>query len=82
VRIVKSWRAGVGKSLYKKRMVAELYKIVPNIPRKKSSSVTIPLHEKAINTDDIMDIFQQETLPPQCHEPRIFHIDISHEVYV
>jgi hypothetical protein len=63
-------------------MVAELYKIVPNIPRRKSSSVTIPLHEKAINTDDIMDIFQQETLPPRCHEPRIFHIDISHEVYV
>jgi hypothetical protein len=29
MRIVKSWRAGVGKSLYKKRMVAELYKIVP-----------------------------------------------------
>jgi hypothetical protein len=80
MRIVKSWRAGVGKSLYKKRMVAELYKIVPNIPRRKSSNVTIPLHEKAINTDNIMDIFQQETLPPRCHEPRIFHIDISHEV--
>jgi hypothetical protein len=46
VRIVKSWRAGVGKSLYKKRMVAELYKIVPNIPRKKSSSVTIPFSLK------------------------------------
>jgi hypothetical protein len=47
VRIVKSWRAGVGKSLYKKRMVAELYKTVPNIPRRKSSNVTIPLHEYA-----------------------------------
>jgi hypothetical protein len=35
MRIVKSWRAGVGKSLYKKRMVAELYKIVPNIPRRQ-----------------------------------------------
>ncbi|CAC5425101.1 RNF213 [Mytilus coruscus] len=80
VRIVKSWRAGVGKTLYKKRMVADLYKLVPNIPRRMSSNVTIPLHEKAINTNDIMDIFLQETLPPRCHEPRIFHIDISHEV--
>ncbi|XP_063404431.1 E3 ubiquitin-protein ligase rnf213-alpha-like [Mytilus trossulus] len=80
VRVVKSWRAGVGKTLYKKRMVADLYKLVPNIPRRMSSNVTIPLHEKAINTNDIMDIFLQETLPPRCHEPRIFHIDISHEV--
>ncbi|VDH93225.1 ubiquitin carboxyl-terminal hydrolase 34 [Mytilus galloprovincialis] len=80
VRVVKSWRAGVGKTLYKKRMVADLYKLVPNIPRRMSSNVTIPLHEKAISTNDIMDIFLQETLPPRCHEPRIFHIDISHEV--
>ncbi|CAC5418278.1 RNF213 [Mytilus coruscus] len=80
VRVVKSWRAGVGKTLYKKRMVADLYKLVPNIPRRMSSNVTIPLHEKAINKNDIMDIFLQETLPPRCHEPRIFHIDISHEV--
>lgn len=60
-------------------MVADLYKLVPNLS-KKSHDVTIPLHEKAINTNDIMDIFIQKTLPPTCHEPRIFHIDISHEV--
>lgn len=80
VRIVKSWRAGVGKTLYKKRMVAEMYKLVHNVHRRKSSNVTIPLHEKVINTDNIMDTFLEETLPPRCHEPRIFHIDISHVV--
>ncbi|XP_071137099.1 E3 ubiquitin-protein ligase rnf213-alpha-like [Mytilus edulis] len=80
VRVVKSWRAGVGKSLYKKRMVTDLYKLITNITRRKASNVTIPLHEKTINVDDIMDILLEETLAPRCHEPRIFHIDISHVV--
>ncbi|VDI41573.1 Hypothetical predicted protein [Mytilus galloprovincialis] len=80
VRVMKSWRAGVGKSLYKKRMVTDLYKLITNITRRKASNVTIPLHEKTINIDDIMDILLEETLTPQCREPRIFHIDISHVV--
>ncbi|XP_063403574.1 E3 ubiquitin-protein ligase rnf213-alpha-like [Mytilus trossulus] len=80
VRVVKSWRAGVGKSLYKKRMVTDLYKLITNITRRRASDITIPLHEKTINVDDIMDILLEETLTPQCHEPRIFHIDISHVV--
>ena len=80
VRIVKSWRAGIGKTLYKKRMVAEMSKLVHNINRRKSSNVTIPLHERVISTDDIMDILLDETLSPRCPEPRIFHIDISHVV--
>ena len=80
VRVVKSRRAGVGKSLYKKRMVAELCKLVHNVPRRKSSNITIPLHEKTINIDSVMDSLLKEILPPRCQEPRLFHIDISHEV--
>ena len=82
MRVVKSLRAGVGKTLYKERMVANLEKLRPGEPGQKSTSVTIPLHEKAITTDVIMDVFLQETLSPRDHQPRIFHIDISHEVYI
>ncbi|CAG2192038.1 RNF213 [Mytilus edulis] len=39
VRVIKSWRAGVGKSLYKKRMVTDLYKLITNITRRKASNV-------------------------------------------
>ncbi|XP_052062754.1 E3 ubiquitin-protein ligase rnf213-alpha-like isoform X2 [Mytilus californianus] len=76
VRVVKSWRAGVGKSLYKKRMVESLLKQVSST----QNSITIPLHEKTLNNDEIMDVFKEEILPPQKYRPRIFHIDISHEV--
>ncbi|CAG2252471.1 RNF213 [Mytilus edulis] len=76
VRVVKSWRAGVGKSLYKKRMVENLVKQVSST----QNSITIPLHEKTLNNDQIMDVFREEILPPQKYRPRIFHIDISHEV--
>ncbi|CAG2246214.1 RNF213 [Mytilus edulis] len=73
---VKSWRAGVGKSLYKKRMVENLVKQVSST----QNSITIPLHEKTLNNDEITDVFREEILPPQKYRPRIFHIDISHEV--
>ncbi|XP_063441660.1 E3 ubiquitin-protein ligase rnf213-alpha-like [Mytilus trossulus] len=76
VRVVKSWRAGVGKSLYKKRMVESLVKQVSST----QNSITIPLHEKTLNNDEIMDVFKEEILSPQKYRPRIFHIDISHEV--
>jgi hypothetical protein len=48
----------------------------------RSYNGTLSLHEKAITTDVIMDVFLQETLSPRDHQPRIFHIDISHEVYI
>ncbi|XP_052062678.1 E3 ubiquitin-protein ligase rnf213-alpha-like isoform X2 [Mytilus californianus] len=76
VRVVKSWRAGIGKTLYKMRMVESLQQQVPTM----ENSITIPLHEKALNNDEIMDIFKDEISPPQDYRPRIFHIDISHEV--
>jgi hypothetical protein len=73
VRVVKSWRAGVGKTLFKKRMVDK---------STKTAHVTIPLHEKTINVDSIMDIFLKEISLPQFHKPTLFHIDISHEVCI
>ncbi|VDI37174.1 Hypothetical predicted protein, partial [Mytilus galloprovincialis] len=76
VRVVKSWRAGIGKTLYKTRMVENLQQQISNM----ENSITIPLHEKTLNNDEIMDIFKDEISPPQDYRPRIFHIDISHEV--
>ncbi|CAC5415228.1 RNF213 [Mytilus coruscus] len=80
VRVVKSWRAGVGKTLYKKRMVEKLLQCFPNMERKKPVDISVTLHDKMINTDDVMDVFIEETLAPSHKEPRIIHIDISHEV--
>lgn len=57
-------------------MVESLQQQVPNM----ENSITIPLHEKTLNNDEIMDIFKDEISPPQDYRPRIFHIDISHEV--
>lgn len=74
---MKSWRAGIGKTLYKKRMVENLSGLLDQNVR----SVTIPLHEKVVNTDAIMEIFGQEILLTRNKDPRIFHLDISHEVY-
>ncbi|XP_061169142.1 E3 ubiquitin-protein ligase RNF213-like [Saccostrea echinata] len=81
VRIIKSWRSGVGKTLYKKRLVEKL-----NLTHKKldrggrATTITIPIHEKRIEVDEIMSVLLQNTSPTMKTEPRIFHIDLSHEV--
>ncbi|XP_052087598.1 E3 ubiquitin-protein ligase rnf213-alpha-like isoform X5 [Mytilus californianus] len=76
IRVVKSWRAGVGKTLFKKRMTEDLQKMILS----ESTSLTIPLHEKKLNTDEVMNVLLDVTLPPEIIVPRIFHFDISHEV--
>ncbi|XP_033741838.1 E3 ubiquitin-protein ligase rnf213-alpha-like [Pecten maximus] len=80
VRVVKSWRAGVGKSLYKTRKATDLKDLYPNIKRTTDAVVSIPLHEKEIDVDMIMNRLLECTLPAGQLEPRIFHIDISYEV--
>ncbi|VDH97030.1 Hypothetical predicted protein [Mytilus galloprovincialis] len=82
VRVIRSCRGGLGKSLYKSRMVDSLKERLPNIDRKRSIDIVIPLHEKRIDVDKMMEIFIQKTLPPECNEPRIIHLDVSHEVNV
>ena len=82
VRVVKSWRAGVGKTLHKKRLTEKLHTLHTGVARSKKAVVSIPLHEREINIDDIMNVLLQNTLHPGKIEPRIFHIDLSHEVIV
>lgn len=79
---MKSWRAGVGKTLFKKRMTEELQKILLSESVDSINSLTIPLHEKILNTDEVMNVLLDVTLPPEIIVPRIFHFDISHEVCI
>ena len=80
--MVKSWRAGVGKTLHKKRLTEKLHSLHAGVARTKKAVVSIPLHEREINIDDIMNVLLQNTLHPGKIEPRLFHIDLSHEVIV
>ncbi|XP_021363666.1 E3 ubiquitin-protein ligase rnf213-alpha-like isoform X2 [Mizuhopecten yessoensis] len=82
VRVVKSLRAGVGKSLYKTRRAQDLEDVYPTNKRTTGAVVSIPLHEKEIDVDTIMARLLKCTLPAGQLEPRIFHIDISYEVYI
>lgn len=82
MRVVKSWRAGVGKTLHKKRLTEKLHSLHTGVARTKKAVVSIPLHEREINIDDIMNVLLQNTLHPGKIEPRLFHIDLSHEVIV
>ncbi|KAK3585578.1 hypothetical protein CHS0354_036765 [Potamilus streckersoni] len=78
VRVVKSWRAGVGKSLYVKRRNQEL---MQNFYRYKITDlVNIPLQDKEINVSQVTQILLTHILPHGVTTPRIFHLDIAHEV--
>ncbi|KAK3585590.1 hypothetical protein CHS0354_036776 [Potamilus streckersoni] len=78
VRIVKSSRAGMGKSLYVKRRVEDLSSQNPN--RGKQSHVTVPLQDRDINISMVTQILLRYMQSPRDSSPRIFHLDISHEV--
>lgn len=73
---MKSWRAGIGKTLFKDRMVEGLSQMIGG----EVTSTSIPVHHKILNSDEIMEIFEKETLSKKKQSQRIFHIDISHEV--
>ncbi|CAG2226872.1 RNF213 [Mytilus edulis] len=75
VRVVKSWRAGVGKSLFKRNMVAALQRE----QEIEECVVSIPLYDRNIVVDEVMEVLLAHN-PPHVKQPRIFHIDISHEV--
>ncbi|XP_046558704.1 E3 ubiquitin-protein ligase RNF213-like [Haliotis rubra] len=77
VRVIKSKRAGVGKTLYKKRQVEALQRLNPRVP---ATSVSIHLYEKSVSTTTVAEKLLDHTLQPGQVQPRIFHLDISYEV--
>ncbi|KAL3881514.1 hypothetical protein ACJMK2_027946, partial [Sinanodonta woodiana] len=78
VRVVKSWRAGVGKSLYVKRRNEDLMHQNPR--HKITNIVNIPIQDKEINVSQVTQTLLRHILPPGVTTPRIFHLDIAHEV--
>ncbi|XP_052215095.1 E3 ubiquitin-protein ligase RNF213-like [Dreissena polymorpha] len=79
VRLVKSNRAGVCKSLYVKR-VGERLVTEANELNLETKLVSIPLQEKRINIDEVVQVLVEHTPLPGVESPRLFHIDSSTEV--
>jgi len=79
VRVIKSHRAGVGKSLKVKRIQEELQNLKIS-PANDDQCICIRLHAKTICQSTVLKTFLKYTLSPQQAVPRIFHIDIAHEV--
>ncbi|XP_076466869.1 E3 ubiquitin-protein ligase rnf213-alpha-like [Babylonia areolata] len=78
VRVVKSSRSGVGKTLYKQRVTSRLRRCLPG--EQRPVSITIPLHGRLADTADIAACLLQHTLDPSDVLPRVVHLDISYQV--
>ena len=82
VRVVRSERAGVGKSLYVKRQDQSLQSKIENKqPLLITERVSITLHEKTIDMQTLCQRLLEHTPNTDTLTARIFHIDISHEVF-
>ncbi|XP_060604557.1 E3 ubiquitin-protein ligase RNF213-like [Ruditapes philippinarum] len=79
VRLIKSWRAGVGKSLFKTRQEEKLLALNKDIEVRRDV-VSIPLHEKTVDMHNIIQKLLEYTHTPSEMTARLFHIDIAHEV--
>ena len=75
-RLIRSKRAGVGKSLYKKNLCSKLrYKQLL-----RGKDITIPLY-KTISTDDVITRLTDKLDNGYTDIPyNTIHIDIAHEV--
>ena len=83
MRVVKSDRAGVGKSLRVKRLAEELTALNGAAlyqGRKSPVCVTVTLQQKAADHSDVLRTLVQHTMAPDKPVPRVFHFDIAHEV--
>ncbi|XP_052808603.1 E3 ubiquitin-protein ligase rnf213-alpha-like isoform X2 [Mya arenaria] len=81
VRIIKSTRAGVGKTLFVHRKDEA---VQVQIQRKNKSvdtqKVSIPLQEKVINLHCFIQRLLEHTPDPRKQSAKIFHLNMNHEV--
>ncbi|XP_052807608.1 E3 ubiquitin-protein ligase rnf213-alpha-like isoform X3 [Mya arenaria] len=81
VRVIKSTRAGVGKTLFVNRKDEE---VQAQIHRKNkwidTQKVSIPLQEKVINLHNFTQTLLEHTPDPRKQSARIFHLNMNHEV--
>jgi len=82
VRVIKSHRAGVGKTLKVKRLAEQLKQSAGKSRHGGPLIVSIPLHCRSVDQSAVLNTLCQHTLPPDEYFPRIFHIDIAHEVII
>ncbi|ELT95387.1 hypothetical protein CAPTEDRAFT_208661 [Capitella teleta] len=75
VRIIKSLQAGVGKSMRVLRMYETAKQEFGQV-----EMVTVSLHERRINIDNIVDILLKTMKMPTDPEAQIVHVDLSHAV--
>ena len=83
VRVVKSLRAGMGKTLYKKRQVLKLEeRLKARQPIKEGTitTVTVTLYEKRVQPEDVAARLLQLLPVHQPDSPMVIHLDISYEV--
>ena len=80
VRVVKSHRAGVGKTLKVKRLAEKLQLTAGKTRHHRPLIVRIPLHCRSVDQSEVLRTLLQHSLAPEEYVPRIFHIDIAHEV--
>ncbi|XP_076466247.1 E3 ubiquitin-protein ligase rnf213-alpha-like [Babylonia areolata] len=78
VRVVKSSRSGVGKTLCKQRVTSRLRRCLPG--EQRPVSITIPFHGRLADTADMAACLLQHTLDPSAVLPRVVHLDISYQV--
>lgn len=73
VRIVKSYRSGMGKSLFVSRLAERLQDHLGV----SDVHVTIPLHGPIVTLDSVLELFKDHSMDPKCC---IYHLDIAPNV--
>ena len=76
MRVVKSKRSGMGKSLYIRKMAKKLEQLKGST----RSHVTIPIHGPIVTPDTVLKFLQEYI--DQSFNSTIFHFDISPKVSV
>ena len=76
MRVVKSYRAGVGKSL-KAQRISEI--LAREHRERDDTTVKVPLHEKEVRKEAVLETLLEYSSPPLQHKQRIFHFDLAHE---
>lgn len=77
VRVFKSVRAGMGKSLYIQRMEEQL-----STQCKETCHVVIPVHGPKVTFDTIVQLLKNSTQQRDHGKAVIYHIDISPSVSI
>ena len=78
VRVVKSQRAGVGKSLKATRLATLAYQM--NTRHDWETYVRVNMHRRHLDVSFILGQLLKYTCEPDKPQPRLFHLDIAHEV--